>query len=422
MSASPRHALFGLLLVYASFNAGAGTPQILLPDIRLKPEQLGIIINDEDPLSRQIADYYRKVRQIPDSNLIHVRLDPHNARVQPNTFLSIWNEVQQKTPATIEAYALTWAKPYRVGCMSITTAFAAGFDKRWCSASQCAPTQKNPLFDSRSAAPWQQFRIRPTMSIAALDFPRAKQLIDRGKRSDNSWPAGTAYLLSTSDRARNVRSVFFPRIKTLFRDLLPVRILQQDVLRNRKDILFYFTGKLRVGGLDSLSFLPGAVADHLTSTGGQLTDSRQMSALRWLEAGATGSYGTVTEPCNLPGKFPNPGILMNHYLHGRSLLRSYWASVQMPGEGLFIGDPLAHPFAGYRIESTTNNQYRLITHQLWPGRYAVQTAPSLLGPFSRPISLINASLVQTEFYLPETPAPIYRILPLNPRQPDDNRS
>ena len=44
------------------------------------------------------------------------------------------------------------------------------------------------------------------------------------------------------------------------------------------------------------SSMPGALADHLTSSGGMLTDSGQMSALRWLEAGATGSYGTVIEP------------------------------------------------------------------------------------------------------------------------------
>ena len=71
-----------------------------------------------------------------------------------------------------------------------------------------------------------------------------------------------------------------------------------------------------------------------------------MSALRWLEAGATGSYGTVVEPCNLLGKFPNPGLVMESYAAGRTLLEAYWQSVQQPGEGIFIGEPLAAPFAG----------------------------------------------------------------------------
>jgi len=27
------------------------------------------------------------------------------------------------------------------------------------------------------------------------------------------------------------------------------------------------------------------------------------------------------------------------------LLSAYWASVEMPGQGVFVGDPLARPFA-----------------------------------------------------------------------------
>ena len=63
--------------------------------------------------------------------------------------------------------------------------------------------------------------------------------------------------------------------------------------------------------------------------------------LRWLEAGATGSFGTVVEPCNATGKFPEVGLLMHRYLGGETLLEAYWKSVAMPGQGIFIGDPLA---------------------------------------------------------------------------------
>jgi uncharacterized protein (TIGR03790 family) len=108
--------------------------------------------------------------------------------------------------------------------------------------------------------------------------------------------------------------------------------------------MFYFIGAASVAGLDSNHFLPGAVGDHLTSYGGALTDGSQMSALRWLEAGATGSYGTVVEPCNLTAKFPNTGLMMRHYLAGETLVEAYWKSVAMPGQGLFIGEPLATPF------------------------------------------------------------------------------
>jgi len=69
-----------------------------------------------------------------------------------------------------------------------------------------------------------------------------------------------------------------------------------------------------------------------------------MSALRWLEAGATASYGTVVEPCNFPQKFPDPGVAMRHYLDGDTAVEAYWKSVVWPGQGLFIGEPLARPY------------------------------------------------------------------------------
>jgi uncharacterized protein (TIGR03790 family) len=109
-------------------------------------------------------------------------------------------------------------------------------------------------------------------------------------------------------------------------------------------VLFYFIGAAAVPELTSNRFLPGAVADHLTSFGGRLTYSTQMSALRWLEAGATGSYGTTSEPCNILDKFPRIHVLMSHYLAGETLIEAYWKSVAMPGQGLFIGEPLAAPF------------------------------------------------------------------------------
>ncbi len=57
-------------------------------------------------------------------------------------------------------------------------------------------------------------------------------------------------------------------------------------LANTRNILFYETGAERVNNLASDTFVPGAVADHLTSAGGVLINGGQMSILRWLEAGA----------------------------------------------------------------------------------------------------------------------------------------
>jgi hypothetical protein len=37
-------------------------------------------------------------------------------------------------------------------------------------------------------------------------------------------------------------------------------------------------------------------------------------------------------------------LLLRHYLAGETLIESYWKSVAMPGQGIFIGEPLARPY------------------------------------------------------------------------------
>ena len=270
-------------------------------------------------------------------------MPPDKTVLTRDEFDAIKAEVDRQTLPNVQAYALTWAAPYRVECMSITTAFAFGFDRAFC-AEGCKPTRPSPYFNSPASLPFTQLKIRPTISIAAISFEQARALIDRGVESDGSFPLGTAYLLSTSDKARNARAAWYPIVQQMFKSRLRIRELREDALRDKKDVLFYFTGEARVEGLDTLRFLPGAIADHLTSAGGMLTDGQQMSALRWLEAGATGSYGTVVEPCNMLQKFPHPAVVIGHYLRGETLIEAYWKSVNMPGRGLYVGEPLASPF------------------------------------------------------------------------------
>ena len=398
-----------LILVFLPLQAlESNTPEIYLPRHRLLAEEIGVIVNDEDPLSVRIANYYQQVRNIPASNLIHVRFKPGSQKLSQKIFAQIRNQSNSQLNNSIQALALTWALPYRVDCMSITSAFTFGFDKAYCSSRTCAATRYSPYYNSTSTAPFSDHKFRPAMAVAATDFKLAKQLIDRGIRADKSHPNGTAYLLHTSDKNRNVRARFFKHIKRIFSPLLNIEILHRNSIQSRHDVMFYFTGLTKVPHLDTLNFLPGAVADHLTSAGGVMNGTKQMSALRWLEAGATGSYGTVVEPCNLLGKFPKPGLLMANYLSGQSLIESYWKSVQQPGEGLFIGDPLAAPYDGFQVE-TNANEITLTSHALQPGMYKILTAPTPVGPYQLQAKPLIVYPRQTSMKLPKTNHGYYKI-------------
>lgn len=406
-----RRLLAVLLALLAPTSIQAAPPEHAVvthfPQPALTPEQLGVIVNDDDPDSIEIARYYREKRGIPATNLIHIRFRPGHSTLSRVEFAALKQQVDRATPAHVQAYALTWAQPWRVDCMSITAAFAFGFDAAHC-ASDCRPTQASPYFNSSATHPHTAHQIRPTMSLAAASVAEAKQLIDRGVAADGSNPAGTAYLVSTRDRARNVRAAGYGALRARMQRIFPVDIVEADALANKPDVMFYFTGSTQVPGLDRNTFLPGAIGDHLTSAGGVLFGGSQMSSLAWLQAGATGSYGAVVEPCNFPGKFPVPDIVMARYLQGETLIEAYWKSVQMPGQGLFIGEPLARPFAGVAHparEGGLTVSARLLT----PGLYDVQAAPSMLGPY-RSVGRVPVHWGMREIRLERVPPAYYRFV------------
>jgi uncharacterized protein (TIGR03790 family) len=296
--------------------------------------------------------------------------------------------------------------------MSITSAFAFGFDRAYC-AEGCRLTKTSRYFDSHSNAPFTDFGLRPAMMLAGRTVADAKAMIDRGVRSDERWPDGAAYLLSTSDRKRNVRMQNFNETRRLLRAAYAIRRVDGNELDGAQDVMFYFTGVQRVVGMASNRFLDGALADDLTSLGGLLDGSPQTSALDWLAAGATGSYGTTSEPCNYTAKFPEISVVMGRYLSGETLIEAYWKSVRMPGQGVFVGEPLARPFGGLRI-TRSGTDLLLRTHLLRPGHYAVQVAVGKVGPFRDLGELQVATLGVQELRLPAGPAGVYRIVRLSP--------
>ena len=353
-------AVLSLLLVpgCSRLSRPGTSPSPFSPELRAA--DVAVVVNGADPLSERIGRFYLQTRGIPASQLIRIRFPPGRSNLDPASFRRLRQEILRQTPAHVQVYAIAWTTPWRVGCQSITSALSLGVDPRWC-ATGCQLSRPSPYFGRGSVRrPWDELGIRPSMLLAGSDFEQVRQLILRGKAADGTAPPGTAYLLSTSDPARNVRAVLYAGAQRLLAPLLKVQVLSSDRLEGADDVIALFTGLVRVEGLASNRFRPGAVADHLTSFGGELTadptPSGQMSALRWLEAGATGSYGTVVEPCNFLAKFPSPGLLLTYYRRGDTLLEAYWRSVAMPGQGVFIGEPLARPWGPAKSTSTSHHE------------------------------------------------------------------
>jgi uncharacterized protein (TIGR03790 family) len=374
----------------AQVTPAADADRVLLPTVGLRAHDIAVVVNDADRASVEIGRYYAEKRGIAADRVIHVRFTANQGVMSFGDFQRVQAVLDAKVGADVQAYALAWTLPYRVECMSVTTAFALGFDPgSYCPGGDgCRPTKASPYFNSRSNAPFTDHKMRPAMLLAGDNVESAKRLIDRGIRSDESWPEGKAYLINTSDRGRNVRAEGYDRVRTVLGASYPIEQVDADALEGKSDVMFEFTGIAQVPSLASNSFLDGAIADHLTSYGGVLTGFGQTSALEWLTAGATGSYGSTTEPCSFRAKFPEPGVVIAHYISGETLVEAYWKSVLMPGQGVFIGDPLARPYGGVRVQHGAGGTV-VRTRALPPGNYAVDAATSSMGPF-KPIGVLRA--------------------------------
>ena len=380
-------ALCGAVSAQGRAAPDAATPRLSLPSVGLRARDVAVVINDADPASVETGRYYAAQRGIAADRVIHVRFPAGQPVMGFGDFMRVQAVLDAKLGADVQALALAWTVPFRVECMSVTAAFAFGFDPAHC-AEGCQTTKASPYFNSASRMPFTDHKLRPAMLLAGNDVESAKRLIDRGVRSDETWPEGKAYLVNTSDGARNVRAASYERVRDVLGSAYPIEQVDADALAGKADVMFVFTGAAVVASIASNHFVDGAIADHLTSFGGVMpAGGGQTSVLEWLTAGATGSYGAAVEPCNYRAKFPDVGVVMAHYLNGETLVEAYWKSVLMPGQGVFVGDPLARPFGGVRVSQSAAGPV-IATRALAPGDYVLEASRSSIGPF-QPLRVIR---------------------------------
>ncbi len=335
-----------------------------MPAPSLAASDLAVLIADGDATSEAIALAYQKARGIPDANLIRLAVPRGSDSISTADFATLKASLDAKLPATAQAMLLTWTQPSRVaapvaadgsGCsMGITSALTLGYDAKYCGT--CVGPTASAYYNVDTRKPWTDLKLRPSMMLGAATLADAQKLIARGVAADasmlNSSVTPQAWLVRTSDVKRSVRYPDFQLMTSSSLAGVGLHYVDNsaggaaDEISGQSSVMFYLTGLANVALAATNSYLPGAVADTLTSTGGSLPDGQgQMPITTWLQAGATGSYGTVEEPCNFTEKFSRATVLAARYRRGETLIEAYWKSVQSPGQGLFIGEPLARPWA-----------------------------------------------------------------------------
>jgi uncharacterized protein (TIGR03790 family) len=315
---------------------------------RLQAADIGVVINTNDPLSVQVGQYYINARHLKAKQVLRLSV-PARPVLTAEEFESLREAINKRFGPATQALALAWTVPYAVGCNAITGALALGFNAELCKQS-CAASRPSPYFNSPSFKPFKDFGFRPAMLLAARNFEDAKALIDRGVAADGQMsqrgrPPVSVLMLSTDDVPRRVRMALYPPAGLVREYGLDVKTVPEAELQSAKHILLAITGSVQAKLLPKPDWVAGALADHLTSYGGDLLGQHgQGTILDWLESGATASHGAVSEPCNHLQKFPHPQVLLLHYAQGSTALEAYWKSVLWPQQSLFVGEPLAAPF------------------------------------------------------------------------------
>ncbi len=326
-----------------------------------------VVVNQNSTNSVQLGNDYCERRNVPPQNLFRMtgwsgspitwsRTDFETRLLNPLlTMLSARGLTNQA-----EYVLLSMDIPYRIedngSQNSTTSALFYGFKQDTTPPPGAPASCSLPDSSSNSYAFSESpFRAAPpdtavTNSFLAMmltdnSLPAAELILDRGVAADSSFPVQAVYLAKTSDVDRNVRHLEFDN--AIFDD----RVAGCNSLIRIDTDSTSFTNLLGLlTGLANLSlppgaFVPGAMGDSLTSYAGFLFEfSGQTPLLAFLDAGASGSYGTVVEPCNYTQKFPNP-LDYFYQERGYSLAEAYYQSLQNPYQGLLVGEPLSAPFA-----------------------------------------------------------------------------
>ncbi len=326
-----------------------------------------LVVNQNSSESVQLGNYYAEQRQLPPENILRIYWPGGNAiwtRAQFETNLAapIRNTVASRGLTNqIDFVVLSMDIPYRVtdtnGLNSTTSALFYGFkpdttpppgEPNSCSLpsnSISAYAGSEDIF--RITAPGTSATNFLVTMITASNLAQAMLIIDRGVLGDGTFPTQTVYLCKSTDTDRNVRYQLFDNaiFNTRLRGNYSMQRTNIYGISGLGDMLGAQTGGYSYG-VGGVNFTPGAMADNLTSYGGLLFEDSagQLNILSLLAVGATGSYGTVVEPCTYLQKFPDP---QNYFYQARgfSLAECYYQSLTNPYQGLIVGEPLAAPFA-----------------------------------------------------------------------------
>ncbi|TAL07215.1 MAG: TIGR03790 family protein [Verrucomicrobia bacterium] len=334
---------------------------------------VAVVVNQTSTNSLQLANYFCEKRGVPPQNVIRISWSGGNVDWNLSEFTTnLLNPVQAALNARaltnqIDFLVLSMDIPYRIlkttgsvpnNFNSTTANLYYGFKDNladpfnFCSlanGSTAAYAGAEDVFRNLNPGTFKTNHLAVMLTAETLN--QARRMVDQGVASDGTFPTQTALLAHTTDYGRNVRylefddAIFNTRLRSVF-DLQRTNLNCANWCAVvQTNLLGYLTGQQNFTA-NTNTFIPGAMADNLTSFGGEIfvPANDQTTLMTFVQAGASGCFGTVIEPCNYLQKFPSA---QNYFYQARgfSIGECYYQSVTNPYQGLIVAEPLAAPFA-----------------------------------------------------------------------------
>ena len=341
------------------------------------PHEVLVLVNRNSPDSLAVANHFVFAREIPPENVVELDFpDPRRdalAMISRQQFHDwIWAPardaaVQRGIWPHVRAWVYSAGFPLRVGqkpALSLTgftfsrgTMPSADQVKQPRSASRLFAGPMGPNGEQRDSLSLalliDALGTNAPMPSMVLGHTGARgnrlktilETIDRGVQSDYSHPGDAhVYFVMSDDIRSTCRQWQYPAVVS---ELDSAGLKAREVVRfptAKQKTLGILSGKANLSDASRYQFVPGAMAEHLTSHAGGFWVFHQTKLNYWLRKGATASCGTVTEPLALWPKFPHARFFV-HYAKGCSMLECFMLSVASPSQLLLMGEPLARPFA-----------------------------------------------------------------------------
>ena len=339
------------------------------------PHELLVLVNGASEDSKVVASVFVKLRQVPSQNVVHLDLGSSVSVDPPKMSVDEFNKLI-RDPALdamkkrgIDDHILAWIYsvdfPTRVDTEPKMSIQGITFTKGkvpplveikrglYKSALFGGPDRPRGVAHYPQTFDFSRESLRSDMPVPSMllgysgkrgnSVAKIRDYLKKGVLSDGTSPSGKVYFVKSDDIRSRCREWEYEAAVAELKQYGVEAVIVDRFPGTGLRVIGLSSGKASVIPANSGPYLPGCMAEHLTSLGGVFHSAGQTKLSAWLESGATASSGTATEPYAQWTKFPHARFYV-HYASGCTMIESFYQSLRCPLQILLVGEPLACPW------------------------------------------------------------------------------